>query len=100
MRRTGTSTGSAALSTVTAYVIERAQAGRKVATSELDLAAIRARYRLAGHELDTGTASFAAVWQGIRRKHAAPQKQAAIIATVVELTAAMQPIDTIQVSMP
>lgn len=66
----------AKLDTVTAYVIERAQAGRKVATVELDLAAIKARHRLAGHDLDTGSASFATVWQDIRRKHAAPQKQA------------------------
>jgi integrase len=69
----------ATLDDVMAYVIERAQSGKKVATIELDLAAIKARHRLAGYELDTGSAAFASVWQGIRRKHAAPQKRAMAI---------------------
>jgi hypothetical protein len=71
----------ATLSDVMAYVIERAQLNIKVATIELDLAAIKARHRLAGHDLDTGSAAFATVWQGIRRKHAAPQRRAQALTT-------------------
>jgi site-specific recombinase XerC len=64
-----------------AYVIDSARSGRKLATIRVDIAAIRARNHSAGHGLDTDAPDFAAVWAGIRRKHAAPQRRADALTT-------------------
>ncbi len=66
--------------TVALFLVARAEAGVKVSTLRLRLAAIAARHRDAGHAFDARLPALAKAWAGIRRsKGVAPTKKAAAL---------------------
>jgi len=74
---------------VAAYITNRADAGRKVASIALALAAIGAAHRAAGHPSPTAHPAVSATWQGIRRTLGTAQRRAAP-AAVDELRAMLE----------
>ncbi len=69
-------------STVALYLTARADSGRKVATLDLDLAAISQAHKMAGYETPRSSAEVKAVVQGIRRvKGVAQTKKAPVLVT-------------------
>ncbi|WP_139317274.1 MULTISPECIES: site-specific integrase [unclassified Pseudonocardia] len=67
----------AAPATVSGYLVALAQAGMRTGTIAKHLSAIRAAHRAADQPDPAVTARVTAVWEGIRRTHGAPPKQAA-----------------------
>ena len=62
--------------TIAAYLADRASNGASVATVNLALAAITFMHKAAGVALNRGHPELSLVLAGIRRQHAAPQRQA------------------------
>ena len=75
--RIGRSALPAAPATLSSYLAELAGAGAAVGTMSRRLSAIRFAHRLADLPDPTGNARVIAVWEGIRRTHGAPPRQAA-----------------------
>ena len=64
---------------ITGYLVELAAAGRTVGTMSRRLSAIKAVHRLSDHPDPTSGARVVAIWEGIRRTHAAPPVQSAAL---------------------
>ena len=64
---------------ITGYLVELAGSGRSVGTMSRRLSAIKAVHRLSDHPDPTSGARVVAVWEGIRRTHAAAPVQAAAL---------------------
>jgi len=67
---------------VAVYIASRAQAGRKVSTIALALAAISQAHQMAGHESPRSSSAVREAFKGIRRTHgSAPTQKAPVLAS-------------------